>query len=77
MDRLNERIEKTKKVIDEAAIIVIGAGAGLSTAAGLDFGGERFQKYMSEFGEKYGYQDMYSGDLLVHINRILLLIFLC
>lgn len=59
---LNERIEKAKLIIEEAEVIVIGAGAGLSTAAGLDFGGERFKKYMSEFGEKYGYQDMYSGD---------------
>lgn len=59
---LDERIEKARKIIDEAAVIVIGAGAGLSTAAGLNFGGERFQKYMAEFGEKYGYEDMYSGD---------------
>jgi NAD-dependent SIR2 family protein deacetylase len=59
---LQERIEAAKKVIDEAAVIVIGAGAGLSTAAGLDFGGERFEKNMGEFGRKYGYSDMYSGD---------------
>jgi NAD-dependent SIR2 family protein deacetylase len=62
IESFDERIEKAKKIIDEAAVIVIGAGAGLSTAAGLDFGGKRFHKYMSEFGEKYGYQDMYSGD---------------
>lgn len=58
----DERINKARKVIDEAAVIIIGAGAGLSTAAGLDFGGDRFEKYMSEFEKKYGYHDMYSGD---------------
>ncbi|MGL5259441.1 MAG: SIR2 family NAD-dependent protein deacylase [Lachnospiraceae bacterium] len=59
---LEEKIELAKKRIEEAEVLVIGGGSGLSTAAGLDFGGARFQKYMSEFGEKYGYQDMYSGD---------------
>lgn len=66
---LDERVEKARKFIVEAAVIVIGAGAGLSTAAGLDFGGERFQKYMADFGEKYGYQDMYSGDFYDYDTR--------
>jgi len=62
MDSLSSRINKAKQKIEESEVLVIGAGAGLSTAAGLDFGGERFQKYMMEFGRKYGYSDMYSGD---------------
>ena len=41
--------------------MVIGAGAGLSTSAGFVYTGERFQKYFSDFGAKYGFQDMYSG----------------
>ena len=61
-ETLQERIWKARGLIDGAAAIVIGAGAGLSTAAGLDFGGERFEKNMAEFGKKYGYHDMYSGD---------------
>lgn len=59
---LDERIKRARTALNEAAVIVIGAGAGLSAAAGLDFGGVRFQEHMSEFGKKYGYQDMYSGD---------------
>lgn len=47
--------------IQEADAIVIGAGAGLSTAAGYTYGGERFKKYFSDFEEKYGIHDMYSG----------------
>lgn len=58
----DERITRARTALDEAAVIVVGAGAGLSAAAGLDFGGIRFQEHMSEFGKKYGYQDMYSGD---------------
>jgi NAD-dependent SIR2 family protein deacetylase len=40
---------------------VIGAGAGLSTSAGFIYNGERFEKYFSDFGKKYGYEDMYAG----------------
>ena len=41
--------------------MVIGAGSGLSTAAGLTYTGERFEKYFSDFARKYGIRDMYSG----------------
>jgi NAD-dependent SIR2 family protein deacetylase len=61
-NELKERIMKARKIIDEAQIVIIGAGAGLSTAAGLDYGGERFLELMPEFGERYGYDNMYAGD---------------
>ena len=41
--------------------MVIGAGSGLSTAAGFTYNGERFEKYFSDFAAKYGIKDMYSG----------------
>ena len=41
--------------------MVIGAGSGLSTAAGFTYTGERFEKYFSDFAAKYGIQDMYSS----------------
>ena len=41
--------------------MVIGAGSGLSTAAGFTYTGERFEQYFSDFAQKYGIQDMYSG----------------
>lgn len=41
--------------------VVVGAGAGLSTAAGFSYSGERFQKHFSDFEQKYGFHDMYSG----------------
>lgn len=47
--------------ISAAEYIVIGAGAGLSTAAGFDYAGKRFEDYFSDFHEKYGITDMYSG----------------
>ena len=57
----NEQIERLKKEIESANAIVIGAGAGLSTAAGLTYSGERFEKYFGDFAARFGIQDMYSG----------------
>lgn len=55
------QLERLKEEIQTADAIVIGAGAGLSTSAGFTYSGERFQKYFSDFEEKYGFHDMYSG----------------
>lgn len=54
-------LEKLKNAIEIADAIIIGAGAGLSTSAGFVYTGERFHKYFSDFEEKYGFHDMYSG----------------
>ena len=40
---------------------MIGAGAGLSTSAGLTYSGERFEQNFGDFIEKYHIPDMYSG----------------
>lgn len=39
-----EQIQKIKSLISQADYILIGAGAGLSTAAGNTYSGERFEK---------------------------------
>ena len=58
---LSAEIDRLKNEIETADAIVIGAGAGLSTAAGFTYSGERFEKYFSDFIEKYQFRDMYSG----------------
>lgn len=57
----SEQINKIKDALKNAEAIVIGAGAGLSTAAGLTYNGERFFRYFADFYAKYGITDMYSG----------------
>ena len=57
----SDNISRLKTALAEADAVLIGAGAGLSTSAGFTYGGERFRKYFSDFIEKYGFQDMYSG----------------
>ena len=53
--------EKLMESIREAETVVIGAGAGTSTAAGYDYAGDRFACYFGDFARKYGIRDMYSG----------------
>lgn len=58
-------MNQTKQIIqliNDADAVVVGAGAGLSTSAGFTYSGERFKKYFSDFEEKYGFHDMYSGS---------------
>ncbi|MCI9581966.1 MAG: Sir2 silent information regulator family NAD-dependent deacetylase [Oscillospiraceae bacterium] len=57
----SDQIERLKLAIEECDAVVIGAGAGLSTSAGLTYSGERFEKNFGDFKEKYGIRDMYSG----------------
>ncbi len=58
-------INRLKKEIEEADAIVIGAGAGMSTAAGFTYSGERFEKYFFDFSRQYGFDEMYSGGFYV------------
>lgn len=55
------QMERLKNEIETADAIVIGAGAGMSASAGMRYDGERFERYFSDFHEKYGICDMYSG----------------
>ncbi|MDE5992042.1 MAG: Sir2 silent information regulator family NAD-dependent deacetylase, partial [Oscillospiraceae bacterium] len=57
----SSEIMQLRKCLDNTDTVIIGAGAGLSTAAGFTYTGERFEKYFSDFIKKYGFKDMYSG----------------
>ena len=57
----SDNIQRLRDALDKADAVVIGAGAGLSTAAGFTYTGERFDRYFSDFAGKYGFSDMYSG----------------
>lgn len=56
-----KEIERLAKALSDADAVFVGAGAGLSTSAGLTYGGARFRKYFNDFAEKYGIRDIYSG----------------
>ena len=60
-DDYSAMTDKIKTALDGADAVLIGAGAGLSTSAGFTYSGKRFEDNFKDFGEKYGYKDMYSG----------------
>ena len=57
----SDKTELLKNKLETSDAILIGAGAGLSTSAGLTYSGERFEKHFADFKKQYGITDMYSG----------------
>ena len=52
------QIDRLREALERADAVLVGAGAGLSTAAGLTYSGARFEKYFSDFAQKYGIRDI-------------------
>ena len=58
----SERIDVLRQAIKEADNIIIGAGSGLSTAAGIDYAGEEFRREFAPWIECYGITDLYTSS---------------
>ena len=56
------RLAELHQALDHAEYVVIGAGAGLSAAAGLEYGGRRFKDNFGDFIARYGFTDMYTSS---------------
>ena len=54
-------LARLRAALGEADAVVVGAGAGLSTAAGFTYAGERFERLFADFIERYGFTDMYTA----------------
>ena len=54
-------IQHAREILDQAEVVLIGAGAGLSSSAGFVYHGERFHQNFGDFEAKYGFHDMYTG----------------
>lgn len=61
-DNYTIRINKAKELFKNTGHIVVGAGAGLSTAAGLEFTGSRFTENFASFICKYHMEDLYTSS---------------
>ena len=57
----DEAVRILRKEIETADAVAVGAGAGLSTSAGLTYSGRRFDDNFADFSRKYGFTDMYDG----------------
>lgn len=62
MNKISSKIEKMKELIKGSEYILVGAGAGLSTSAGIEYSGKRFEKNFKDFIERYHFTDMYSSS---------------
>ena len=58
----SQRIEQLHQLIAEADYVLIGVGAGLSAAAGLDYAGEDYRREFREWIDRYGITDLYSSS---------------
>ncbi|MCR4916933.1 MAG: Sir2 silent information regulator family NAD-dependent deacetylase [Prevotella sp.] len=58
----SERIATLKQQIAEADHIIIGAGSGLSSAAGIDYAGADFRHEFKDWISRYGITDLYSSS---------------
>lgn len=60
-DNYESRLQKLRNLLDHSDYVVIGAGAGLSDAAGIAYSGKRFTDNFTDFIARYGLTDMYSS----------------
>lgn len=56
-----DELARLRAALGKADAVVVGAGAGLSTAAGFTYAGERFERLFADFIEHYGFTDMYTA----------------
>lgn len=61
MKTFDDKINKLRSALRECDAVIVGAGAGFSTAAGFTYAGERLMEYFPDFVARYGFTDMYSG----------------
>ena len=64
-----EQINEAGKMLKDADYVLIGAGAGMSTAAGAQYGGSFFEENFGEFQKKYG-KGPYMQDIRQVFIRI-------
>ena len=60
-EEFSARIERAREALQGADVILIGAGAGLSDAAGIEYSGEKFERDYVEYIERYSFTDLYTS----------------
>ncbi|WP_418168258.1 Sir2 family NAD-dependent protein deacetylase [Alistipes putredinis] len=58
----SNRMRELQNALNRAECIVVGAGAGLSAAAGLEYSGKRFTDNFQDFISRYGFTDLYTSS---------------
>ena len=56
-----DALERVSAALAGASAVLIGGGAGLSAAAGIDYSGEAFRRAFADYMARYGFSDLYSS----------------
>ncbi|MBQ7697875.1 MAG: hypothetical protein IJT35_04750 [Paludibacteraceae bacterium] len=64
-----KEIDQLRDVLQAADAVLIGAGAGLSTSAGMTLSGERFVAHFGDFIAKYRFPNEYIGGFYAFPTR--------
>ena len=62
MSFIKTPLQKAEAAIAQADAVLIGAGAGLSTAAGINYSGPDFEKAFADMIAHYGFTDLYTSS---------------
>lgn len=54
-------LERVSAFLEKADAVLIGGGAGLSAAAGIEYAGEGFRRAFADYIARYGFTDLYSS----------------
>ena len=65
INRNKNKIDQLHTALAEADSVIVGAGAGMSTSAGFRYDGDRFNRFLGDFGTAYRFSDMYTGGFVV------------
>ncbi len=61
-ENYSQRLSRLSEAFSQADHIIIGAGSGLSTAAGIDYAGADFRREFQPWVDRYGFTDLYSSS---------------
>lgn len=64
-----DKISLIKEKIEEADLIIIGAGSGLSEASGIHYSGNKFKIDFKDYIAKYGIKDLYTAGFYPYKNK--------
>ena len=59
---MKKTLNDIKNLINKADCILIGAGSGLSSSAGLEYSGKNLGNNYKDFIDKYNFEDLYSAS---------------
>lgn len=66
---MSNQIKRLYRALAEADAVVVGAGAGLSAAAGFSYSGERFTRWCKPWEDAYDVHDFYSAGFHMYPTR--------